>query len=442
MVYNLHIIQIFENKGDVMNFLTTGEKLKRLRTQLNLKQDDLKSENVTRGLISMMETDKRDVTYSTASKLSEKFNERAEELDIIVNVDEAYLMRSPREDAKLYCLRKLQDPRIDKSSIDGIFEIVTEYDLVEVKAEAYCKLGEIYFKEKKFEVACDIYKKAREIYIEIKENEKLGHVYWRLGVFNADGLKYESAIEYYQLSQYYCNLCKDFNTRKLCLYSLAMCYRRLNKIELSLETIEKFLSVCDEKEDFRLYFFACNTKATCYNTEGKYDKAIDIYKDLLLKISDDKSVFLGYIYNNLGLNYSAKNDFELSMKYFEMAEKFKNEFSKSNLSHTLIEKSEVLLKQNLVDKAIETLDLGLEYAKEYKDLEYLLKGNYLLMDIYDKLNDNEKLEKVYINIIELLKLTKNTKELKDLYNELALKYLRQNKAEICEQYLLLSKNLK
>ncbi|WP_176212582.1 helix-turn-helix transcriptional regulator [Clostridium acidisoli] len=425
-----------------MKFLTTGEKLKRLRTQLGLKQDDLKSENVTRGLISMMETDKRDVTYSTAVKLAEKFNEKAEELDIIVNVDEAYLMRSPKEDAELYCFRKLKNPEIEKISIDGIFKIANEYDLVEVKAEAYCKLGEIYFKEKEFEIACDIYKKAREIYIDIRKNEKLGHVYWKLGVFNADGLKYEAAIEYYQLSQYYCTLYKDVKTKKLCLYSLAMCYRRLNKIELALETIEKFLSVSDEKEDFRLYFFACNTKATCYNTKGKYDKAIDIYKDLLLKISDDKNVFLGYIYNNLGLNYSAKNDFKQSMKYFEMAAKFKNEFSKSNLSHTLIEKSEVLLKQNLIDDAIKSIKLGLEYAKEYKDLEYLLKGNYLLMDIYDKLNDNEKLEKVYINIIELLKLTKNTKELKDLYNELALKYLRQNKAEICEQYLLLSKNLK
>ncbi|WP_176212580.1 helix-turn-helix domain-containing protein [Clostridium acidisoli] len=425
-----------------MNFLTTGEKLKRLRTQLNLKQDDLKSENVTRGLISMMETDKRDVTYSTASKLSEKFNERAEELDIIVNVDEAYLMRSPREDAELYCLRKLQDPGIDKSSIDGIFEIVNEYDLVEVKAEAYCKLGEIYFKEKEFELACDIYKKAREIYIDIKKNEKLGHVYWRLGVFNADDLKYESAIEYYQLSQYYCNLYKDFNTRKLCLYSLANSYKKLSKIDLALETIEKFLDVCDEKEDYRLYIFAQGIKATCYEVKKDYNKVIETYEIIILKISDDKNVFLGYAYNNLGLAYSAKNDFEQSMKYFDMAEKFKNEFSKSNLSHTLIEKSEVLLKENFIDHAIKTINLGLEYAKKYKDLEYLLKGNYLLMNIYHELNDNEKLEKVYINVIELLKLTKNTKKLKDLYNELALKYLRQNKLEICEQYLLLSKNLK
>lgn len=60
-----------------MNFLTTGEKIKRLRIQLNLTQEELQTENVTRGLISMIETNKRDVTYATAVKLVDKFNEKA-----------------------------------------------------------------------------------------------------------------------------------------------------------------------------------------------------------------------------------------------------------------------------------------------------------------------------------------------------------------------------
>jgi len=37
-----------------MKFLTTGEKIKKLREQLNLTQEDLIAENVTRGLISMI----------------------------------------------------------------------------------------------------------------------------------------------------------------------------------------------------------------------------------------------------------------------------------------------------------------------------------------------------------------------------------------------------
>ncbi len=424
-----------------MKFLTTGEKVKKLREQLKLTQEDMQSERVTRGLISMVETGRREVTYGTAVKLAEKFNEKAEELNIIMNIDEAYLMRSQAEDAEIYCLNKLKNDDITKNTIDEIFQLAEEYELIKVKAKAYCGLGEIYFKEKEFEVACDIYKKARAIYINIEENEKLGYVYWRLGVFNADDLKYDTAVEYYQLSQYYCSQYSDYETRKLCLYSLANSYKKLNKIDLALETIERFLSVCDEQNDYRLYIYAKGIKATCYESKGEYDKSIKIYKFLITKISDDKSIFLGYIYNNLGLNYCHKNDFKESIKYFEMAEKFRNDIDKSNLAATLIEKSEVLLKQNLIDEAIKTIELGTNYAKQYKDLEYLLNGNYLLGKIYDKIKDNENLEKVYLETIELVKNTENNDKLKTVYNELAIIYLNQNKIDMCKKYLLLSKKL-
>ncbi len=424
-----------------MKFLTTGEKVRKLREQLNIKQEDLVSEKVTRGLISMIETGRREVSYKTAIKLAEKFNTKAEELNIILNVDEAYLMRSPKEDAEIYCLNKLKNDDITKSAIDKVFELAEEYELVEVKAEAYCGLGEIYFKEKEFQLACDIYKKAREIYINIGENKKLGYVYWKLGVFNADNLKYDTAIEYYQLSQYYCSEYNDTETEKLRLYSLANSCKKLNKIDLALESINKFLSVCDEEKDYRLYIYAHNIKATCYSAIGEYDKAIEIYKFLLNKISDDKSIFLGYIYNNLGLNNCYKNDLKESIKYFEMAENIKKEVDKSLLSHTLIEKAETLLKQNLIDEAIKTIYLGINYAKEYKDLEYLLKGNYLLGKIYDKMKDNENLEKAYLEIIELLKNTENNDKLKTMYNELAIINLNQNKIDMCKKYLSLSKKL-
>jgi tetratricopeptide (TPR) repeat protein len=129
------------------------------------------------------------------------------------------------------------------------------------------------------------------------------------------------------------------------------------------------------------------------------------------------------------------------MKYFEMSEKFRIEEDRANLGATLIEKSEVLLKQNLIDDVIEKLELGLKYSDEYKNLEYLLKGNLLLADVYDKIDDNKKLEKVYLKITEILKTTENKCELKYIYNKLALMYLKQAKENLCEKYLLLAINL-
>lgn len=349
-------------------------------------------------------------------------------------------MRSPREDAEVYCMNKLKNQDITQKEINEIFKLSDEYDLLEVRANTYCKLGEIYFKEREFEVASYNYTQARDIYRSINKNKDLGYVYWRMGVCKAKVLKCDVAIEYYQLSRYYCSIYSDDKTEKMCLYSLANSYEKLNKIDLALETIEIYLSICNE-EDYRIYIQAKGIQANCYEAKGDFDRAIDIYKSTLEKISDSDNLLIGYFYNNLGLNYCHKNDFKESVRYFEMAEKFRREFDKVNLSHTLIEKSNAFIKKEMYKEAIESIELGLQYAENYKDIEYLIQGNHMLIDIYEKIHKGENLKKIYMEIIELLKNNGNIDKLAKVYNDLALLYLRENKLELCEKYLLLSKKL-
>ncbi|WP_173717630.1 hypothetical protein [Clostridium beijerinckii] len=68
-----------------------------------MKQEDLVDEKITRGLISMIEIGKRELTNNVASKLIEKFKKRAQELNIILEIDIDFLLRTPNEDAELYC---------------------------------------------------------------------------------------------------------------------------------------------------------------------------------------------------------------------------------------------------------------------------------------------------------------------------------------------------
>jgi len=225
----------------------------------------------------------------------------------------------------------------------------------------------------------------------------------------------------------------------LCLYNLANNYIQTNEIDLALDTIEKCLLLCDEKED--IYFYAYNIKANCYEIKKEYDKAIDIYNSLLENISDNENPVLGYIYNNLGLNYSHKNNFKDSLKYFEMAEKFKREVDKKTLSHSLIEKSIVFVKQKLYTDAIKTIGIGLKYATEYKDIEYLINGNCILRDIYDKTNDIKNLERIYLALMELLRDNGDKSKLKSIYAKIAFMYLKQGKSTLCEKYLLLLTDL-
>lgn len=150
-----------------MEFLTTSEKIKKLRNELFLKQEDLQDEKVTRGLISMIETGKRELSKNAASKIVNKFRQRAEELNTVIYIDEEYLMRSPKEDAELYCLKKLENQQVDIHIAGEALQIAKQYDLIEVIAIVYFRLGEMFYKEKNFEEACHNYNKSIEIYRDI-----------------------------------------------------------------------------------------------------------------------------------------------------------------------------------------------------------------------------------------------------------------------------------
>lgn len=422
-----------------MVFLTQGEKIKKLRVKLKMKQQDLVSKRITRPFISMLESGKRTLTYVTADAVIKKFNKRAEELGINLDEDISYLMRSKSEDAYRYCLEKLENNSIDVI-IDEILHICDEFNFQEIKSGALKAMGDGYFDKKQYTDAFINYTNAIDSCKNMKQNNDVPYLYWRSALCKANLLQYKEALSYFKLSHHYGGIYDDSYIKDISLYHIAKCYKKLNKINLAKAYINNYLSVCNKNENFKYYIYAVILKANCYETEEKFDTVIDIYMNLIDEISDSKSPFLGLIYNNLGLAYYYKNDFKKSMTYFEMAEWLRKTLDKANLSHTLIEKSLVLSKQGLYDKAVKALKAGIIEAKEYNDVEYLVKGNYMLADIYSALNDTERLEEAYLRIADLLKNT-HSMDLILIYNKLSIMYLVQNNVNKSNMYLMLSNDL-
>jgi len=150
-----------------MEFLTNPEKLKAIRKYLKMKQEDLVDENLTRGLISMIETGKREISNNVAVKIYNKFKQKAKILDIELQIDSGFLLRSPSEDAELYCLKNLKEMNKDKD-IKEIIEIADKFNLFKIKAMAYGKLGEYYFNKRDYNEAFINYNYAIDIFKSIK----------------------------------------------------------------------------------------------------------------------------------------------------------------------------------------------------------------------------------------------------------------------------------
>ena len=420
-----------------MNFLTPGQKIKSTRKYLKMKQEDLSDESITRGLISMIEIEKRELSNNVATKLVEKFKKRAKELDIILEIDAGFLLRSPSEDAELYCLKKFEEANTDVDILK-LIEISNKFDLLNIKAIAYSKLGEYHYNKKDYDKSFFDYNTSIDMFKNIKQTEKIPYLYLKMGLSKARLLDYKEALSSFYLSEHYAKICNDNAIMKLSIYNCAKCYVVLNRSEDALKNIEIFLNLCSKKEDFASYINANILKANCYEATKNFNAAIDIYTALLSENIDSSNPSLGYIYNNLGLAYLNKNDFNNSLIFFDKAQEFRVIVDKEHLSHTLIEKSGVFIKQGLYNEALELIDSGMKLAESFSDYDYLIKGNYELIRIYKNINDSSNLKKIYFNIVDLFNTLNKYSELVSIYINLSLIYLDENNIEEAKKYLLMS----
>ena len=426
---------IYNRKVICMKFLTPNEKIKDTRKFLKMKQEDLQDENVSRGLIGMIETNQRALAKNVAIKLAKKFNEKAKDLGIKFEIDENFLLRSPAEDAELYCFKQLEGSIINEE----ILEIACKFNLLEIKASFYSKKADFYLARKDYDNAFINYNDSIAMYKDIKLHHIIPHLYFQIGICKARACKYNDALTYFNICQRYSVMYNDIKTQHAVLYDIALCYKKINNFELSLETIQEYLLFESKKDSF--YFYANILKANCYEALGKYDTVVEIYNGLLTEISNAEDPLLGYIYNNLGAVYLNKADFTTSLEYFERAEKLRSAVDKNNLSHTLVDKSEVYFRQHLYDEAIKVAKLGLSSADFYKDYDYLLKGNYRLLHIYESINDIVNLKKIYLAIANLLKDNNNFSELASIYVKLSLLYINEKDIENAKECLILSQKL-
>lgn len=420
-----------------MTFLTTAEKIKTTRKFLKMKQEDLADDYVSRGLISMIEIGKRNLNKETAHKIAEKFSEKSKKLGFDLNIDEDYLLRSPSEDAELYCRKKLKEADSNKDFAE-ILEIASKFNLLNIEAKAYKNLGKYYFDKNDYDEAVINYISAIDILKNIKQFVNIPYLYLQIGHCKALLLQYAEALSFFNISLRYSLKYNDKITEKKSEYNIAKCYIILEKIDLALEKIKKFLSLCNRKEDLNEYIYANILEASCYEIKKKYDAAIYIYNSLLIEKIDSNNPALGYIYNNLGLAYLNKGDYKKSLEYFSVAEQIRAEIDPINLSHTLIEESGVFIKQAHYSNAIKLIESGLKQAAANMDYEYLLKGNYELIHIFKAQNDILNLKKAYLNTAKLLKILNRYSELILIYTKLSAIYLDESNINEAKKYLSMS----
>jgi tetratricopeptide (TPR) repeat protein len=422
-----------------MDFLTPNEKVKKYRKMLKMTQNEFETENFTRAFLSMIESGKRGFKKDTANIIAEKLNAKAEQLGLTFKIDADHLLNSPKEDAETYCSKSL-NTNPTEIEIKKIIEIGETYNLNNILSKSNILLGDLYFNSNKFLDALIYFDKAYEFIKKIETDDNIIYIYKMIGLCKLNLLQYNEAIFYLERSHLYSSYFNKVNEYTTVLYNLALCYKKLSHYQLAIKYANEFINYCNKSTESSHYIYANILKANCCEDLNDTNSSIEILNKLLNEIKDIQPSQLALIQNNLALIYVKTKDFEKSLIHFQSSEELRKQNDRPNLSHTLIEKYIIFVKQGKLQAAIDLLLIGIDLAKEYNDFEWILKGYYRLAHIYTDLNEFTEAEKIYLYMVDTLKQTDNKLALAKVYSHLASAHLQQNNIEMSKFFLNLSQN--
>jgi tetratricopeptide (TPR) repeat protein len=423
-----------------MEFLTPQQRLKKLRKNLNMKQYDFDQEDLTRAYYGMIETGQRNLNIDIAKKIIKKFKERAAEIGVDFDFDEHYLTMSQKDEASLYCINHLKkDLTIEEA--DELTSIAKKYELEEVEAELNKILGDNNYSATNYNDAFLNYIMSLDIYKNTSNEVHIPYLYNRLGMCKFKTLEFTEANLYFNRAIYYSQEQSNNETLKNSIYNISQCYKQLNKLDEAINLINLYMSRWSETEKLHAFIHIKSLKANCLCEKGNIDEAISIYNELIEKAEDTMTPLGAYLYNNLGVFYFEKGDLIKSLEFLSKSQEIRMKVDKPNLSHTIISKAQVYIKQKMYDEAIMLVRLGIDMAQQYNDNEYLLKSHYLLADIYTLCEDYKNVEENFIKIVDILKDKKNQLALIKVYLKLSELNFKTNNIEKGHEYLKMSQNI-
>ncbi|WP_163215714.1 helix-turn-helix domain-containing protein [Clostridium thermarum] len=419
-----------------MKFLTPGEKIKKLRKQFNMIQQDFEEEFMTRSYFGMIEAGKRNINVKIATSIAEKFNKKAKSLGVELEISPEYLMMSPQEEARHYCKDKLSQD-LKEEEIYDVLSIAKEYDLPDIEMEAYKKVGIIYHSNYRYLDAFIAFSNALDIAKNIDDKQIQAYLYNMLGSCKYANMEYIEALVYFERANNYASIYGEREMEIKALFNLALCYRRLSKFDNAINVADICISKIDDKLEPDKYVRANMIKFNNYSDKGEYDKALQIGEKLLSWLADDESITAAFVYNNIANIYLDKGDISKSMEYFGKSQEIRKNKEPNKLSHTIIDKSRAYIKQGLNEEASMLLQLGIDMTMKYSDQDYLLRAYYNLIDVYTNLGDTRGIEQTYMKVTNILQ-SKDRTELLRIYLEISKFYIKQGDLIKAERYISLS----
>lgn len=380
-----------------------SEKLIYVRQILNVTQKDLAGETLTREFISMVESEKRNMSKDVAITIMKNAINYAKERGIPLDLDEEFIARTKEEDLCKLC-DELPNTTENMAFCDEIMAYAEENDYLWAKIMVTKKIGNILFVNKEISKAYEKYILCLNMIDRLNSNKMKENIYNCIGSVKLQMTQYDEALTYYNEAINYCYINNKFQIKNSIEYNLSWVYYNLNDFNKSLNKINDALL---EDLNKALYFKFKLLEGANYIELDRVDDALNIYEIMLKddKINDRSKSLL---YSNIALCYMHKEDYDKADKYLDLG-MVSAKFVPNLIYKILLDKGELNKKLGKYKEAKKVLIEGMKLMENVEDYEYQLK---YLRELYYIEECEENYDEM-INIVKkVLDISKNN-ELKD-----------------------------
>ncbi|WP_234122688.1 hypothetical protein [Clostridium hydrogenum] len=376
--------------------ISDGDKIKAIRIKYNLRQDEISGKDITRNLISEIETDKANITKKTAEIIIKNLKEVGKNKGFEISETVEYLMENQTVQATKIFDKYINELKTfmvckDNSFTDTLKDaesFLADWNITDRMQIIYELAGDYYCNQDELSKAIVYYEKAITLVGKLFLSQELLSLLSKLSKTYGNAGRYSEAID---CCDFVLNRFKNLSERDTVyfMYNRAYVFFLLKNYERVLADINKIERFID-RADTQRYFKILDTKAVSLHELKRYDEALKLYNGLLDILEDGEIDKKLVIYINMSEVYIGLSDIDKANNLLSEVKKelpfIKNNSRYEDNIYYEIGKIYTGLKDNV--RAAEYYSKALEVAKKRKN--YVLTADIL----YGLMECEETIERV------------------------------------------------
>ncbi len=397
--------------------LTAGQKLKNMRKKYGLSQKQIAGNDMTREFVSLVETNKSKLSKSSAENLLKNIKMILAKNGIEFSVSLDYLFETideQKEKILNQCNLDLKEFNISNYNENKFKYLVEEVEVFliengisfEYKITLYKEIVHIFFKNYDYSNAEIYLLKATSDATEVGNyQEVLELILDRIRLYaQSNNSKQEEILIRYAVEYYHEHNIDDHEILKKLYFNAATVYSNLNKFDKCIDYIDlltKNSFQFSEIENLEIK----NLYSNNLFINKQYDKAEKISLEILdIAIRNSYTDVVSKIYINLADIYTNLEKYEKAKKYLEKSVNLKHDYKYISKIDIYYSQLKLNIRCNnrltIVDKNFNNL---INSCKIENDSMVMCSAYKLMSDYYIKLNKDELLNSLILNLREEIK---------------------------------------